>query len=225
VQVINSITDRRPGGSRCVREVARSPVTRKTVDVTFSGSATDRPCVMQRDATCMKRRSSILAMVTSTALCAAAAALWIRSYWAADTIGITTDSEAGPHRWISSSRGAVCIRVQRSEADPMSAAGSRFGYWRLNPEPLWEEHEFLGFGYHYDPMTIPPSSASDAGARVPWWSLLLLAGALSFRSFRRLGKQGAVATACADCGYDLRATPERCPECGKAAVAGRPAAA
>jgi hypothetical protein len=45
--------------------------------------------------------------------------------------------------------------------------------------------------------------------------VLLLAAAVasvvSRRRFRRWLHQGSV---CVVCGYDLRATPERCPECG-----------
>ena len=54
--------------------------------------------------------------------------------------------------------------------------------------------------------------------RVPHWSVLAIAGlpviwwlgrALLGRRRRRVGL-------CRTCGYDLRATPERCPECGTA---------
>ncbi len=47
---------------------------------------------------------------------------------------------------------------------------------------------------------------------VPYWSVLLLSTAaplVRWRASRRY-----VAGLCSDCGYDLRATPDRCPECG-----------
>jgi hypothetical protein len=45
-----------------------------------------------------------------------------------------------------------------------------------------------------------------------WFLGLLLAIALAFATSTRPAPKGR----CAHCGYDLRATPERCPECGSA---------
>jgi hypothetical protein len=52
---------------------------------------------------------------------------------------------------------------------------------------------------------------------IPWWLILIFALAIpagaaekSWRQRRRI-KAGQ----CPACGYDLRATPERCPECGR----------
>src|SRR5262245_13435708 len=55
----------------------------------------------------------------------------------------------------------------------------------------------------------------------PWLPMALLAvmPGLSLnqvRKARRVARQGL----CPKCGYDLRATPKRCPECGTAAIGG-----
>jgi hypothetical protein len=60
--------------------------------------------------------------------------------------------------------------------------------------------------------------------RIPYWSLALLclplpaARGVGWWRRRRTRKQGH----CPACGYDLRATPDRCPECGTAAGTSRP---
>jgi hypothetical protein len=61
---------------------------------------------------------------------------------------------------------------------------------------------------------------------LPWWSLVitsaLLPLALALGVLKRLRRLLAVGT-CLNCGYDLRASTGRCPECGEAIVpASRP---
>jgi len=60
--------------------------------------------------------------------------------------------------------------------------------------------------------------------RVPFWPLLVAFAVLPFtwvvstiRQCRR--KELLAAGRCAQCGYDLRATPHRCPECGRVSEA------
>ena len=52
--------------------------------------------------------------------------------------------------------------------------------------------------------------------KVPWWSLLALTAAspaaAALSAFRR--RRRGMAGICRRCGYNLRATPGRCPECG-----------
>jgi hypothetical protein len=106
----------------------------------------------------------------------------------------------------------------------------------LPPDPvtLREAHEWrrdgpLSGGLHdTEPRTLGwrlrrilghggPISQDALRVSVPYWFLLPTLAALpatwvvrrsSHRRRKRLGH-------CATCGYDLRATPERCPECGK----------
>jgi hypothetical protein len=77
---------------------------------------------------------------------------------------------------------------------------------------------FLGFGYGTGVVEVGGNLASYP-FRVIWfphWFLALLFAvlpALRLRSIlrtRRLNRVGV----CERCGYDLRATPARCPECG-----------
>jgi hypothetical protein len=54
---------------------------------------------------------------------------------------------------------------------------------------------------------------------VPWWLpalLFTIAPAVAFRGARRARRARWAARVghCASCGYDLRASPDRCPECG-----------
>jgi hypothetical protein len=84
----------------------------------------------------------------------------------------------------------------------------------------WEElrgswYGRLGFGYD------PNARLDNTGGRMvrvyfPFWALTLVSliaptmAAIGYCRSRRRRRQGM----CPRCGYDLRATPERCPECG-----------
>jgi hypothetical protein len=123
------------------------------------------------------------------------------------------------------------------------AGGSRLpdGFSKHESDPSHTYYRFggrgsffnrLGFDFRLRPMVhegaedggdfIPsdgPRSYSYSYAHVPYWPLIppfLIAGLPAVRAFitgrRRLRRQAA--GCCPSCGYDIRATPERCPECG-----------
>ena len=60
---------------------------------------------------------------------------------------------------------------------------------------------------------------ADWSDRAPHWALMLITGVppllylpILSRGIRRRRRRGGL---CGNCGYDLRATKERCPECGE----------
>ena len=88
----------------------------------------------------------------------------------------------------------------------------------------------------YSPALIQKPAFSFAGLRIggaarcdfvdysictaPYWLLFVLGlvPALVSRTVRRMRARRRSAGLCPACGYDLRATPDRCPECGTAVV-------
>jgi hypothetical protein len=66
------------------------------------------------------------------------------------------------------------------------------------------------------PLTGVRESAHVTAVDVPYWSLVLIAGVMPSWWVIRRRRQWMLERRhlCATCGYDLRATPDRCPECG-----------
>jgi hypothetical protein len=84
--------------------------------------------------------------------------------------------------------------------------------------PDWRRLGFRAFRF---------SSLGSSGFAVvvPCWFLLLLTGLAPANWVRRQFRQRRrrIEGRCSSCGYDLRGSPDRCPECGKACGAANPA--
>src|SRR5687767_11063297 len=82
----------------------------------------------------------------------------------------------------------------------------------------WRSH--WGFAFYRQKLTTNPYGANMWRVLLPHW--FLVAGFASFPAglliVRRRSGRRAKAGCCPTCGYDLRASPERCPECGKPAT-------
>lgn len=53
------------------------------------------------------------------------------------------------------------------------------------------------------------------GLTVPYWAIIVLSGILpAMWIVLKMREPKIEGNFCASCGYDLRATPQRCPECG-----------
>jgi hypothetical protein len=64
------------------------------------------------------------------------------------------------------------------------------------------------------PTTIPVVGHQSVGIR--WWFLMVMAGLPAAHHYVRVLRMRwrPAPGVCRKCGYDLRATPDRCPECG-----------
>ncbi len=189
----------------------------------------------------MKHRLFSAAITLSLAFCVATAALWIRSITTCDVIASGQPQDAG--RSLSTHPGGLEFTAtsglsglwfgiltpgwQRSSftwGTPRLSFSITAGRMMLGlGMSQWTQppRYFLGFGFESTTLRIPPP-APMAGTRsltrivVPFWFLILfpatppLLRLLRWRR-RRLRHRRQI---CQHCGYDLRATPDRCPECG-----------
>jgi hypothetical protein len=168
------------------------------------------------------------ATVLSLVLCVATIALWVRSQFVVEffagytgnrgqlrTIDLLGDgiyySESvwaarvnelpGWQHW--SVRRYDSIAVYRTTFDPQS-----LGYFDVWAVPF--------FSTTFVPANPRDTSGWTLRAQLPWWLLFLATATLPIsrmtRALRARRRRGG--GLCPACGYDLRATPDRCPECG-----------
>ncbi len=138
--------------------------------------------------------------VLSLLLCVATIILWVRSVFYVDQVV----SGTGPWRWLIK-LGHATLQIGRSRAN-----GTAPGFvWYASPSAIF--HERI-------PMTPHPwffhyvRNGTGWAVSIPIWfcvtmPLLVVLADLYRRRPLRPGL-------CTTCGYDLRATPNRCPECG-----------
>jgi hypothetical protein len=175
----------------------------------------------------MLRRLFTLLSALSLVLCVATVVMWVRSYRVGDT-----------YVWLPPSRvdalqsGHGRLWYFRAESIdqvnyPLPLETFPKGYWAIRPppppqlrsKPNWQ---FVGFSYTEErPFTLRLRTVA-----VPLWSLVAVLSAAPVAALmgivrRRRRRRRARAGLCRSCGYDLRATPGRCPECGTVTPAAR----
>jgi len=175
-----------------------------------------------------------LMAAVSLAVFAAMLALWVRSHSFYDFADYT--------KWgrksfsVHSGLGLVLVEVERARSKPswverwLGFVDDRGQGWRAGSDavnqrgrPFWIDDTTvwgkLGLQLWYE------NSAGRYGwlrVSVPHWLVCVMAAVLpsmwfvrAYRAARRKGEG-----LCPTCGYDVRATPERCPECGNLVAAG-----
>lgn len=189
------------------------------------------------------QKAVIFAWVVASLLWAALVFLWARSYVVREIASVKPIGDAGRRVEVSTSRGEIALTV---DYDASRRGQPRRWFHKAQPHddslPRFSFEDLAAITYHstywsgggFGFMSAkPPDNPLDAGNKayfsIPRWTLVLpfwfpslvLGGALVFSGvplFRRLRRQRL--GLCMTCGYDLRASPEQCPECG-AAVAER----
>jgi hypothetical protein len=178
-----------------------------------------------------------VAWILATAACLALSVFWVRSYfvpelWAAEPLGTQGRSIA-----ISSKRGRVLVDVRYVDdlgrgrsfrvVHMVDQSGFSVGFEAMASMVFgvtyWER---WGFGYLKSTPPEHPLRLFDKSyfprpvwmVLFPFWLPTVLFGALSLYTgipvCRRLRRPRA--GFCPTCGYDLRASADRCPECGAA---------
>jgi hypothetical protein len=192
--------------------------------------------------TVVKRHLLNLLSLLSLLLCLASLLLWMRSYTGSDYIsrsrivssddfGVTSRSHS-----VTWTRGSVRLAVGGHSTFSLQAStqpavthdtsprwsvgrlGAGHGEWDVRTgHSFWNRLGFYRFTTGW--MSSFADSSSD-GVGFPAWVLVVLFALLpGYRAWVILRARRRFAKGlCQICGYDLRATPDRCPECGTLAT-------
>ena len=181
----------------------------------------------------MTRRLLNLVTTASLLLCVAACGLWARSYRAHDELVWTRRERAptaGRHLGlgVESRWGRLTLNSQWYE-EPVKA-GSENWLPQDWPPP---GASVIAFGRNVFPAHPGGSRSGRWGFRagsivrqdlvsrsadVPHWCAAAVLSLMPVAWLRRRLCRPRPRGLCSRCGYDLRATPDRCPECGTATV-------
>jgi hypothetical protein len=187
----------------------------------------------------MKRRLLIFVTAVSLVLCVATVALWVRSYWTAEGVCFTRVVPLARGESLCSSRGYLLLLHVDFPGDPKAVDDSPgWSYESSRPMPLRDylvdleprgAHRFAGVTYFNYTWSAPTFDGQHQRALlVPHWLVAAVLAAwplsrlLSFCRRRRAARRAP--GLCRGCGYDLRASPDRCPECGTAPADAKAAA-
>jgi hypothetical protein len=130
-------------------------------------------------------------------LCAANAAAWPLSFWRTDILVVEVSNRSG--YVLSIYRGSL---MAAWTANPISQ-----GLVKFYDEPSVVDPKFISI---LNFIWYSPPGGVLIG--LPLWLCSILFGYWGVRQFRHLATLPP--GCCQRCGYDLRATPHRCPECG-----------
>jgi hypothetical protein len=136
--------------------------------------------------------------VLSVVLCVATVAFWVLSYHAVAVYGLPRTRWTGNFGTVSSAAGRLEFARE-------------FGGDGIGPVRVVAERRFPGITYR---LLRKGSEAMDSIAVSFWLPVAMMTVLPSVQLLARIRRPRTASGACVACGYDLRATPDRCPECG-----------
>jgi len=184
-------------------------------------------------------------VMLSALSCVATLTLWARSHWRVDQMMFREghlDDDGEPHythiQYVVSSAGGLMCSDHFTNVPGMKFMDGKHTFeWYAGPTTEYP-YCFTGRSVHTDPLMIPRirrwgglgfeliwplpihSYFRLHSVTVPLTAIVavtacLPAVAVTSRWRARNRKRRADQNMCIACGYDLRFTPDRCPECGK----------
>lgn len=138
--------------------------------------------------------------------------LWVSSYWRFIQFSLGREADSSTYQLVSN-YGRLSLHYRSM----YSWTHTEIGLAKPYPVPS----EWLGFGF-WPKTWIANSYSGDyafSSLQVPWWFVVTLLGmnaAVCVMVWRRHDSRTDRDRAglCRHCGYDLCASPDRCPECG-----------
>lgn len=184
----------------------------------------------------MRRWASNILAGLSLLLCLAVVCVWVRSYWRTEgwwRFPYFVEKNEYRQDRISLRRGRVDVSLwsftidsgfikmmksatEAASYDDTSWTRERGDPWRPEREHWWE---FLGLYVRLQKNVRSPAipgTGSQVFVSIPYWLLVAVTAiapglwGMQYWRKRRRKRKGM----CRNCGYDLRASPDRCPECG-----------
>jgi hypothetical protein len=154
--------------------------------------------------------------------CVVAVLIGVFSWWKHCIIHVSWLTNQGKSQYILSgvaSHGAMGVSISRNDDSNNQAHFENPLIFVLDhpdyvPFPVFPPTLMNRMGFYF--RTTSPALSFDVAVSLPWWVIAVPAGLSVILIVNRRRRARITAHLCVHCGYDLRATPERCPECGTA---------
>jgi hypothetical protein len=162
------------------------------------------------------RRLFALLAVVSLAAAAAAVVGWVRSYsvaryvWDGTAVGERGMVSTSGHVLFYSEAAIGAFRFKDAAGVGSATRPAPSDVGQYVPTNTVAHLRIAGFGF----FSGDDGRTSQRCVIVPYWFLACVPALTGLWCIRRARRRPA-ALVCASCGYDLRATPDRCPECGQ----------
>jgi hypothetical protein len=184
----------------------------------------------------MRRKLFTIAAGVSAVVFVGVCVLWVRSYWRADEWGWERCDayEGAPFDYVGPPHETRCAVSRRGRIwlgrtiDTVTYSPNALSGWYHRPKEI-DDPRLDGGSFRPAADVWNTDNAIDGnydGVVIPYWAIAMTAllptvPLIRRVVVRRLRSRRSRSGFCRACGYDLRATPDRCPECG-AVPAARP---